>query len=340
MSHPLSPDFRCSFEELTPVARGVSRPECVLLLADGTLLTSLGGQGGSGGAGYSIYRPDGTLRHVLAQEALAGSAFIPNGITLSASGEVVFAHLGVETGGVFAITDRGLIRPVVTELEGRALPPTNFVTQASDGRLWFTVSTHKIPRSLAWNKTVSDGYIAVHDSTGTRIVADGLGYTNEIGFSPDGQWLYANETYAQRVSRFPLRLDGSLGQKEVVAQLNGADLPDGLTFDAFGGIWVTCIASNRVLLLRPDGDVQVVLEDSDPELSAKIERGIRAGTLVWEDMQSPPGQARLGHPSSLAFGLPGSNQAYIGNLACDCLWRMNVPVYGAVTPHFHRRLAV
>jgi sugar lactone lactonase YvrE len=51
------------------------------------------------------------------------------------------------------------------------------------------------------------------DECGPRIVADGLGYTNELAFSPDGRWLYVNETYGQRISRCELRIGPSLGPK-------------------------------------------------------------------------------------------------------------------------------
>jgi sugar lactone lactonase YvrE len=43
------------------------------------------------------------------------------------------------------------------------------------------------------------------DTRGARIVADGLGYTNECAIDISGQWLYVNETFSRRLSRFPVR---------------------------------------------------------------------------------------------------------------------------------------
>ena len=40
------------------------------------------------------------------------------------------------------------------------------------------------------------------------IAADGLGYTNEVAIHPDGRWLYVNETFARRLTRFALQADG------------------------------------------------------------------------------------------------------------------------------------
>lgn len=139
---------------------------------------------------------------------------------MTAQGDVLLADLGASLGGIHHVSSDG-VSSIVTELSGEALPPTNYVTAEDDGSLWFTVSKRARPRNLAWNHQVSVGFIGVKDDLGCRIVADGLGYTNEIAFSPDGLWVYVNETYAQRISRFR-RLPGrALGERETVAQLGG-----------------------------------------------------------------------------------------------------------------------
>jgi sugar lactone lactonase YvrE len=331
-AYPVPLNFRVRFEDLNRVAVGVKRPECVLALSDGSLVCS------HGDGGYSIVSPSGEPRHVV-KSVNDERKFLPNGIAIGLNGEVLFAHLGVKEGGIFEIDRAGQIRNVIDNIEGKPLPPSNYVAITDAGGIWFTVSTRHIPRSLAWNKSVADGFIAFHDARGTRIVADGLGYTNEIAFSPDGNWVYANETYAQRVSRFGLNRDGSLSDKEVVAQFGGADLPDGLTFDEHGGVWVTCIGSNRVLLVRPDGEVHAVLDEPDADFSAKVASGIEGGTLAWEDMQGPPGNAPLGNVSSLAFGGSDRRTAYLGSLTSNCIWTFPSPVTGAEPMHFRRRVS-
>jgi sugar lactone lactonase YvrE len=51
-------------------------------------------------------------------------------------------------------------------------------------------------------------------STRARIVADALAFTNEIKFDQGERWLYAVETAARRISRFPVREDRPLGDRE------------------------------------------------------------------------------------------------------------------------------
>ena len=323
MAYPLSPDFRVDVTDLRVVADGLTRPECVLALADDRLVAA------HGGGGYSVIA-GGTVRHVVAP-----GGYVPNGIALAPDGSILFANLGAELGGVFRIDSRGAVTPVVEQVEGVPIPPTNFVVVDTAGVLWFTVSTRTRPRDAAWTHAVHDGFIGVQDAKGTRVLADGIGYTNEIAFSPDGSWVWVNETYNQRVSRYPLLPGPALGPKQVMCQLDGADFPDGICFDAFGGVWITCVGSNRVLIIRPDGTVQVVLEDTDADHAAILARKILDGTLRGKDMATA-GRSRLHNVSSLAFGGPGMRTAYLGTLLGRAVLAFDSPVAGAPPPHWPR----
>ena len=42
----------------------------------------------------------------------------------------------------------GRLEPFVTEVDGVALPPANFVTEGAAGRTWISVSTRHLPRHL------------------------------------------------------------------------------------------------------------------------------------------------------------------------------------------------
>jgi len=309
----------------------MQRPECVLATESGELVAS------DGRGGVAVVHPSSGRVAVVAARSQPSDGFVPNGIAVAPDGRVLFAHLGAERGGIFALSAEGRIEPLVSEVEGRPIPPSNYVMVDPQGVVWFTVSTRRRPRNLAWNHEVADGFIGVMDEAGVRIVADGLGYTNELAFSADGQWVYVNETYAQRVSRFALRPGPTLGPRETVAQLGGADLPDGIVFDEAGGLWLSCIASNRVIVVRPDGEVQVVLDDGDPQHVARVEQGVRTGTLAPADMHTA-GRSRLGNVSSLAFGGPDRKTAYLGCLLDDRIRSFAAPVAGLAPAHWKRRI--
>jgi len=329
--YTMSRDHRVEVEDLDTAARGLSRPECVLALRDGRLIAS------HGSGGYSVVpaQADSPVRHVTPSSG--DRDYVSNGIALGDDGRVRFAHLGAVYGGVFAIDASGRVTPEIEEVDGEQLPPTNYVTHEADGATWFTVMTRTRPRHEAWRTDTASGFIAVSDSRGVRIVADALGYTNEIAFSPDGRWVYVNETYARRVSRFRLLPGHELGERETVTQLEGGDIPDGLAFDEEGGLWVTCIGSNRLLVIRPDGEVQVVLADTDEALAGSLGDRLTAGTLTFEDMQTA-GASRLDNISSIAFGGHDLRTVYLGCLLGDRIRSFRAPVRGAVLPHWTRPL--
>lgn len=326
MTYPLSRDFKVTYDQLRPVAAGLNRPECVLALANGKLIAA-NGQGG-----YSIVQPNGRVDHVLISNA-NGRKYLPNGIALMRNGRVLFADLGAEAGGIFSLDSWGHVEPVIERIGPTSLPPSNFVLNDRHGNLWFTISTQQRPRTKAWSHDVADGYIAMADQSGVRIVADGIGYTNEIAFSPDGKWLYVNETYNQRTSRFPLDTPTQLGPKEVVAQYGGADFPDGLTFDIHGGAWITCIATNRLIVIRPDGELQVVLEDTDTSYCDMLAAKLLKNELSQQDM-STAGKSRLNNISSLAFGGPNLKTAYLGCLLGREILAFDSPVAGMQLEHW------
>jgi sugar lactone lactonase YvrE len=71
-------------------------------------------------------------------------------------------------------------------------------------------------------------------------VLEDLTIPNGVGWSPDGHWLYFADTPTGRVDRFAFDAAGGwLGRREPFVLLEpGAGLPDGLTVDADGGVWI------------------------------------------------------------------------------------------------------
>ena len=159
-----------------------------------------------------------------------------------------------------------------------------------------------MPRAAARKPGHADGFIACKDRHGARIVAEGLGFTNEAKIDPSGQWLYVNETFAKRTSRFPVQANGDVGARHVFAEYPHGVFPDGLDFDAEGGLWITSIYSNRLIHVSADGRQHVMLEDNDPEFVDGIEHAFARGSLT--EAGDPSGPRRCGsrNTSSSAFG--------------------------------------
>jgi sugar lactone lactonase YvrE len=134
--------------------------------------------------GVSIVSPEGQVNRILSNE----SEFIvrPNGIAVESNGSFLLAHLGAEEGGIFRLHPDGELESVLSEVEGAALEPSNYIHIDQQDRLWITISTRKTPRAKAYTSDVTDGYIVLVDKSGARVVADNLGYTNECLVHPDG----------------------------------------------------------------------------------------------------------------------------------------------------------
>jgi gluconolactonase len=122
----------------------------------------------------------------------------------------------------------------------------NYPVFDEQGRLW-------VSDSGGWEQ--AGGAIVRIDPDGvSERVADGLRFAN--GLAIRGEWLYAIESAWPRVIRLPL----AGGAPEPVIELERV-VPDGLAFDAEGGLWIGCWQPNRVYRLSPDGGLEAIVDD-------------------------------------------------------------------------------
>lgn len=309
------------------VGTGLVRPECVLATAAGDLFSA------DWRGGVAHIHPNGS-QSVYLGKPLDGESLKPNGIALLADGSFLLAHLGAERGGVFRLQRDGQTSPFLQTVDGFDLPPSNFVTEDAAGRIWITVSTRLTPRALGYRRSCQDGFVIMVDDKGARIAADGLGYTNECLVDPSGQWLYVNETFSRRLSRFPLRADGSLGNKQVVTEFGEGVYPDGLAFDADGHAWVVSIVSNSVIRVAPDGSQHLWLRDVDMTHLAWVEAAFEANEMGRPHLDNVKSQV-LRNTSSLAFGGPDLRTGYLGCLLGDAIASFSMPVAGHAPVHWN-----
>jgi sugar lactone lactonase YvrE len=320
-------DLPLPLEELNFVGTGLVRPECVLANGAGDLFTA------DWRGGVAHLRPDGS-QVLYAGPGPAGLALKPNGIALLRDGSFLLAHLGNDEGGVFRLQRDGRVTPWLLQVDGVALPPTNFVVEDAAGRFWITVSTRLKPRALGYRRSCNDGFIVRVDARGAAIVADGLGYTNEVAVHPSGQWLYVNETFARRLSRFALHDDGSLGVKEVVTEFGPGTFPDGLAFDEEGYAWIVSIVSNRLIRVTPDGTATTWLEEADAAHLAWVEQAFEDGTMGRPHLDGAPSRS-LRNISSIAFAGADRRTAVLGCLLGERLATLRLPVAGVAPTHWN-----
>jgi sugar lactone lactonase YvrE len=295
------------------VGRDLHRPECVLPAANGDVYVP------DWRGGVTRIAADGTQETWLA--APGSIELRPNGIALDRDGSFLLANLG-DAGGIWRLHRNGAVEPFLAEVEGRALPPANFVTLDGRGRAWISVSTLQAPRQHAWRNDVADGFVVLADGGGARVVADRLQYTNEVRPDPTGEWLYVVETFGRRLTRFRLAEIGMPGDRETVLTLAAGCFPDGFTFAPDGAIWLTCLISNRLLRIA-GGEAQTILEDVNPDFVESVENAFIEGRMHAGHLGPIPGTT-LQQLSSVAFGGPGGRTLYLGSLHGTCVYRLTV----------------
>lgn len=313
------------------IGEGLERPECILAEPDGTLWSA------DGRGGVVRIAADGTQKLVLQSTVARNekSSFedryvntvgsLPNGLAFDTDGNFIIANFG--TDALELMTRDGLTRTLVDSIEGRPVGKANFVTRDRQGRLWLTVTTRMVPWTRHVETMSHDGYIAVIDERGVRIVADGLCGTNELRFDPAEEFLYVAETTKRRISRFRVLPDGNLGPRETHGPENIGGFCDGIAFDAHGNLWSTLIMADRLVAITPEGELLVLFDDGIPEATAALDRAWEQGSVTPDLMAAATGTVAP-WMASLTFGGPDLRTVYLGSLRGNRIPYFRSPVAG------------
>jgi gluconolactonase len=138
-----------------------------------------------------------------------------------------------------------------------------------------------LPNALAFDRAgrlyVTESYSPTEPGPGVyRIDPDGSGllwsdgpflFANGVAVAPDDSAVYVAETWSRRITRVPLRRDGSAGPPELFAELPGT-LPDGLAFGPDERLYVACYQPSQIVRVDGDGHASVLIRDDDAILLA------------------------------------------------------------------------
>ncbi len=321
MSNVPIKEFHLDLKDLTYTGQDLVRPESIVAQPDGTLWT-VDGRGG-------LLRIDkqGQQRFF---EGLGGE---PNGLAMDREGSLIIANIG--NGAIQKMHQDGTVEEMLTDIDGVKTTCADFVYVDHQDRLWMAFSTKEDNWWPAAAHPRPDGYIAVMDERGPRIVADGIYFPNEIRPDPTGQYLYVAETMKGRMLRYRLQPDASLTDKEIFGpeSLGIGGYVDGFTFDAQGNIWVTTVLRNGLGVITPDGEYHVVFEDPREDLLTNFAQKIQDGTATPADMAAAAGPT-LQLITSVTFGGPDLRTVYIGSLAMNRLPTFQSPVPGFPMAHW------
>ncbi|MEO1724461.1 MAG: SMP-30/gluconolactonase/LRE family protein [Pseudomonadota bacterium] len=317
-------------EEIRFIGDGLVRPECTLAHESGLVIVPDWTPPG----GVSLIAPSGRTHRLLASAPGPGveTPVRANGIALEEGGTILIAHLGETQGGIYRLHADGRCTLVTAEIDSKPMPPANFVLPDSLGRLWITVSTTLTPRARDYRPEAASGLIALHDGGTTRVVASGLGYTNECLLAEDERTLFVNETFGRRLTAYDVAGGKLTGQRRV-AVFGAGRFPDGLAPAADGSLIVTSIVSNAVLRVSPEGEVETLLEDAEASHLAWVEGAFRRGDMGRPHLDEVHSK-KLRNISNLAFAGADLETAVLGCLLGDRLATLRMPMPGRPLPHW------
>lgn len=320
------------------VGRDLQRPECILAERNGTLWAA-DARGGvmriDPDHGQHLVTPrvavaaDGAVDFEERYVASLGS--LPNGLAIAANGDFLIANWG--TDAIERMTRDGLLHTLHDRIDGQPLGKANYVMRDRRGRIWVTVTTREQPWTRQLQTRTADGYIALIDEQGFRIVAEGFCGTNEIRFDAKEEWLYVVESTGHRISRLRAAPDGSLSDREVYGPDRLPGFPDGFAFDSYGNLWITLIFSDELVAITPEGELLTLLDDSTPATKARLLEAFDAGNLTPEILAATHGTLAP-WMASITFGGPDLRTVYLGSLRGTTLPSFRSPVAGLPMVHW------
>jgi sugar lactone lactonase YvrE len=204
------------------------------------------------------------------------------GSVLLRTGQPTGAALGREHGGLVAAARDGfLLFTADGALEGsvavEADMPGNRMNDAKidpAGRLW--------AGTMAFDESPGAGslYRLDPDLAVSRELTS-LDLPNGLDWSPDGHVLYLVDSIPRRIDAFEFEPDaGTLGERRTLATFVAAnDVPDGMTVDADGRLWISFWGAGRVRCLAPDGELLEEIELPVPLVTSCAFGGPSLGTL-------------------------------------------------------------
>jgi len=332
-------DFQIDLSKIQHIGHDLQRPECILAEPDGGLWAA------DARGGVCHIRPDGSqqiitqkyaseIKQNLSNKERFFNGTLPNGLAFAANGDILISNFGTDC--LERMKRTGETEVIFDSIDGRPIGKVNFVLRDSKDRIWITVTTMKQNWLDALRPDLDDGYIARFDDRGIHIVAEGLHFTNEVRFDANEEYLYVVETTGGRILRYRADENGDLHDKEIYGptHMGAGAYPDGIAFDAYGNLWGTCVYSDKIFAITPDGEFLVLLDEGDPAKVKALDDAFYA-KCVTNEILFETGRGVAPWMASVCFGGPDLRNVYIGCLRGTTIPYFRSPVAGLPMVHWH-----
>jgi len=201
----------------------------------------------------------------------------------------------------------GQVTTLVDRFEGKRLNRPNDVICRSDGSLFFTDPSLRVPLA---EREIADAAVYRIAPDGAVSAVANFEYPNGLALSPDERTLYvANTRWTQYIHAVELDASGAMVRRRIFADMSSDatnGVPDGMKVDAAGRVF--CTGTGGTWVFAPDGTRIGIIET--PEVAANIAFGgpdlrtllFTASTSVYTLRVKTPG---LPHPWHKLASVPG-----------------------------------
>ncbi len=194
--------------------------------------------------------------------------------------------------GFYHVNSKKKQVPIAEYFEGNPILNINDIIIDSVGRIYGGQECYQSDRDY------TTGFLYRIDIDGTiAIIEEGLHLSNGMGFSPDSTLFYLIDTIARTIYVYDFDVKtGSISNKRIFTTLDFNDgLPDGMTVDTDGYVWVARFLGSGITRYTPCGDIDRRIQLPCAQPTSLTFGGIdynhlyiTSASLYWQTDLAPP----------------------------------------------------
>lgn len=205
---------------------------------------------------------------------------IPAGLAFHPDGSLWVADEGADIHGLFRITPDGDGQIVVNEFQGTPLNGANDLVFDAEGVVYF---------SDPWQTSLENpvgGFYRYFPDGRLEQIDSGLAFPNGVALTKDGSAVILAETMRNRLLRYEIAADGSVGPRTHWADTYTPSGPDGMAFDDAGNLYVAHFNGSAVDIFDSKGTLTGKIDVPGPSVTNCAFGGDDGKTLVITEVET------------------------------------------------------
>lgn len=160
--------------------------------------------------------------------------------------------------------------------------------------------------SMAYDSRTGGGKLyRISGEHEAETVEDSVTISNGIDWSPDGGSCYYVDSPTHRIDRYDWTPAAGLSNRRPLVEIAGPGIPDGLTVDSDGQIWVAIFGAGQVHCYSPTGILQQLIEVPAAQVTAVTFAGETLDELIITTSRHSLGKNAEAGAGALFHAYPG-----------------------------------